>query len=92
VLLGMSGTLYQVELRWAAARCFQELPGLQAWRMPENVRLNAFEVADQKRYFPDEQWSILEQGRGAIITAEDAGDGPVRFPASYLIVRRKSSL
>jgi SAM-dependent methyltransferase len=89
VLLGKTGTLYQIELRWAAARCFQELPGLQAWRMPENVRLNAFELADQKRYFPDEQWLILEQGRGSIITAEDAGDGPVRFPATYLIVRRK---
>jgi len=89
VLLGKTGTLYQIELRWAAARCFQEVPGLQAWRMPENVRLNAFELTDQKRYFPDEEWLILEQGRGSIVTAEDAGNGPVRLPASYLIVRRK---
>jgi len=53
------------------------------------VRLNAFELTDQKRSFPDEEWLILEQGRGSIVTAEDAGNGPVRLPASYLIVRRK---
>jgi SAM-dependent methyltransferase len=47
VLLGIAGTLYQIELSWAAVRCFQEVPGLQAWRMPENVRLHAFELTDQ---------------------------------------------
>ena len=88
VLLGNAGTLYQIELSWAAARCFQEVPGLQAWRMPENVRLNAFELTDLQRYFPDGRWLTLEQGRASINTAQDAENGPVRFPANYLILRR----
>lgn len=89
VLLGKTGTLYQIELSSAAARCFQKVAEHRGWRMPENVRLIGFELIDQKRYFPDERWLILEQGRASITAAQDAENQPVRLPANYLILRPK---
>lgn len=87
-LLGKTGTLYQIELSSAVARHFQEAPEAKRWLPPENVRLIGFELADQKRYFPDECWHILELGTASMYTAQDADYGPLRLPANYLILRR----
>jgi SAM-dependent methyltransferase len=95
-LLGARGTLYQIELSEGALETFRQLPGDSPSGLPElvhNVVRNGihpigFSKRDQEKYYPDDSWTILDQGDAVAIETVRLGHGSEALvPANFLVLR-----
>src|SRR6202049_3767790 len=95
-LLGERGTLYQIELSQGALETLRKLPGNSPSGLPHlvhNVVRNGihpigFSKRDRETYYPDEHWTILDQGATvAIRTVPLAHGEEALVPANYLVMR-----
>ena len=97
-LLGERGTLYLIELTRGALETLRQFPGDSPSGLPRlvhNVVRNGihpigFSRHDRETYFPDDHWTILEQGDGITIkTVLLANEAAAEVPANYLVLRRR---
>jgi SAM-dependent methyltransferase len=95
-LLGERGTLYQIELSQGALETLRKLPGNSPSGLPRlvhNVVRNGihpigFSKRDRETYYPDQRWTILDQGDTvAIRTVRLAHGEEALVPANYLVMR-----
>ncbi|MBV8199112.1 MAG: class I SAM-dependent methyltransferase [Acidobacteria bacterium] len=97
-LLGERGTLYQIELSRGALETFRKLPGASPSGLPElvhrvvknGIHPIGFSEQDRKRYYPDDQWVVLDRGDGvAIETVRLEHGAEALVPANFLVLRRR---
>jgi SAM-dependent methyltransferase len=99
-LLGDRGTLYQIELSGGALETFRKLPGRSPSGLPDlvhNVVRNGihpigFTKRDRERYYPDDQWVVLDQGDGVEIETVRLEHGSEALvPANFLVLRHRGA-
>lgn len=90
ILLGEGGTLYQIELPAESILYLRSLPQDLFQTIPKVTRRVGFNLEERQRFYPDDRWTVLAEGRDAIIHTIDVGDGRQEaMPAGYLVLRRK---
>lgn len=96
ILLGESGTLYQIELRTDALTYFRQLPGDSPTGLPRllhsvvrfGIRPIGFDLSDRASFFPDSRWHLLASGDDITINTVTLSHGKEgNVPASFVIVR-----
>lgn len=100
ILLGRSGTLYDIELTPAAFAFFRSIvPGDSPSGLPRLVhnvvrhgpRPHGFDLDERPLYFPDERWQVIDQGSGVTIKTVPLTHGAEGLvPACYMVLRPHS--
>jgi SAM-dependent methyltransferase len=97
-LLGERGTMYQIELSRGALETFRKLPGGSPSGLPKlvhevvknGIHPIGFSKRDRERYYPDDQWAVLDQGEGVAIQTVRLDHGSEALvPANFLVLRRR---
>jgi SAM-dependent methyltransferase len=90
ILLGERGTLVEIELPLEAFAYWRTLPEDFRAIVPQITRRVGFSLEDRARFFRDERWIVLDQGRDVTIRTIQLSDGrEAHIPANYFIIRRK---
>jgi SAM-dependent methyltransferase len=90
VLLGGRGTLYQIELCTSAILHLRSLSTEVFAQIPKVTKRVGFSLEDRPRFYPDQDWVVLDQGADVVVRSIPLPDGRVEpMPANYLILRRK---
>ncbi len=90
ILLGQRGTLYQIELPAESILYLRSLPQEVFQTIPKVTRRVGFNLEQRQRFYPDDRWTVLAEGRNAIMHTIDVGDGRQEaMPAGYLVMRPK---
>ena len=96
ILLGETGTLYQIELAMSALDYFRTLPGDSPSGLPRHVhnviRTGAtsvgFDPRERPALFPEKRWEVLAEGDSATIVTVPLSHGREGLvPAHYFILR-----
>ncbi len=98
ILLGETGTLYQIELSLCALDYFRTLPGNSPSGLPHHVHnviktgatSVGFDPQDRPLVYPDSHWNILAHGDDVTINTVPLYHGDEgRVPANYLVLRTR---
>lgn len=98
ILLGETGTLYQIELALCALDYFRTLPGDSPSGLPRHVhnviRTGAtsvgFDPKERPGLFPESRWEVLDAGNSTTIVTVPLSHGQEGLvPAHYFILRRR---
>jgi SAM-dependent methyltransferase len=90
-LLGLQGTLYQIELGSESILKLRRLPEGVFVQIPKVTRRVGFNLEDRSRFYPDDSWCVVAQGSDVALQSIPLPDGTVEgMPGNYLILRKRT--
>ena len=91
ILLGSTGTLYQIELSSDSILTLRSLPDKIFDAIPKVTRRVGFNLAEREKFYPEDEWLVLDEGDSVRLRSFLLEDGTeVSMPGNYLILRRRS--
>ena len=90
ILLGKKGILYQIEIPSSSILYLRTLPDHVITQIPKITRRIGFNFEEREKYYPDEEWIVLDQGQNIILNTLRFSQGKEdAMPANYMILRRR---